>query len=143
VQHPVAGKTGTTNQSKDAWFVGYSTDLVVAVWVGYDDALPLGSSEAGAVTALPAWVAFMKGAEADRPQSEFARPSSIVTVRIDPTTGLLPREGSDSAVDEEFIDGTAPTEVAPLPDAGVAPAKPEGARKQKPDAGTAEEPPPF
>jgi penicillin-binding protein 1A len=144
VQHPVAGKTGTTNQSKDAWFVGYSTDLVVAVWVGYDDALPLGSSEAGAVTALPAWVSFMKGAQADRPKSEFARPSSIVTVRVDPATGLLPREGSDSAIDEEFIDGTAPTEIAPAPDAGAAPAPtPRRNPKPRPDAGIPEEPPPF
>jgi penicillin-binding protein 1A len=106
--------------------------------------MPLGSSEAGAVTALPAWVAFMKGAEADRPQSDFTRPSSIVTVRIDPATGLLPREGSDSAIDEEFIDGTAPTEMAPPPDAGVPPApKQVKTRKPGPDAGTPEEPPPF
>jgi hypothetical protein len=56
----------------------------------------------------------------------------------------LPREGNDSAIDEEFIDGTAPTEMAPLPDAGVARTpKPEGARKRGPDAGTPEEPPPF
>lgn len=144
VGHPVAGKTGTTNQSKDAWFVGYSTDLVVAVWVGYDDALPLGASESGAVTALPAWVSFMKGAEADRPQSEFSRPGSIVTVRIDPETGLLPRDGDDSVIDEEFIDGTAPTEVARGPDAGApTPTKPVSERHPKADAGTPEEPPPF
>lgn len=144
VGHPVAGKTGTTNQSKDAWFVGYSTDLVVAVWVGYDDALPLGSSESGAVTALPAWVEFMKGAEADRPVSEFSRPGSIVTARIDPDTGLLARDGEDSAVEEEFIDGTVPTDVAPAPDAG-APAPPQLAseRHPKPDAGVPDDPPPF
>jgi len=140
---PVAGKTGTTNAAKDAWFVGYSTDLVVAVWVGYDDALPLGSTESGAATALPAWVAFMKGAEADRPQSEFTRPSTIVSVRIDPTTGLLARPGEDSGVEEEFIDGTAPTEVAPAPDAGAPPVKPAVEKKAKPDGGAAEEPPPF
>jgi penicillin-binding protein 1A len=145
VGHPVAGKTGTTNQSKDAWFVGYSTDLVVAVWVGYDDALPLGASESGAVTALPAWVSFMKGAEADRPQSEFARPSSIVTARIDPETGLLAREGEDGAVDEEFIDGTVPTEVAPTPDGGVPlpPTRTASERHPKADAGVPDDPPPF
>jgi penicillin-binding protein 1A len=144
VGHPVAGKTGTTNQAKDAWFVGYSTDLVVGVWVGYDDALPLGSSESGAVAALPAWVAFMKGAEADRPQSEFSRPPSIVTVRIDPESGLLPRDGDDSVIDEEFIDGTAPTEVAHPQDAGApSPTKPASERRPKPDAGVPEEPPVF
>jgi penicillin-binding protein 1A len=143
VGHPVAGKTGTTNQAKDAWFDGYSTELVVAVWVGYDDTLPLGNTESGAVTALPAWVAFMKGAESDRPQSEFSRPGNIVTVRIDPETGLLPREGDDSVIDEEFIDGTAPTEVARAPDAGAPPPRREGDRHPKPDAGPPEEPPPF
>ncbi len=139
---PVAGKTGTTNLSKDAWFVGYSTDIVAAVWVGYDDALPLGSAESGAVTALPAWVEFMRAAHEGRPVTEFARPESIVTVRVDPATGLLPRD-EDTAVEEEFLDGTAPTEVEPAADAGVrAPAPPLPATAP---AGSAEPPdePPF
>ena len=89
LQRPLAGKTGTTNLAKDAWFVGYSTDFVAGVWVGYDEAMPLGFGEAGAVTALPIWMAFMKTAEAGRPAVDFPRPPGIVSVRIDPITGLL------------------------------------------------------
>jgi penicillin-binding protein 1A len=145
---PVAGKTGTTNEAKDAWFVGYSPEIVVGVWVGYDDALPLGTTESGAVTALPAWISFMKAANEGKPVTEFAKPSSIVTVRVDPATGLLARDGEDGAVEEEFLDGTAPTDVAPAPDAGApGPRAPTQASQPKrpADAGTAavEEPPPF
>jgi penicillin-binding protein 1A len=142
--HPVAGKTGTTNASKDAWFAGYSTDIVAAVWVGYDDALPLGPSESGAVTALPAWMSFMKAAHDGRPATEFSRPGSIVTARVDPLTGLLARD-EDSAVEEEFLDGTAPSEMTPAPDAG-APHTPPAAPLRKPaarDGGVPDEPPPF
>ena len=115
---PLAGKTGTTNQAKDAWFVGYSTELVVAVWVGYDDALPLGAREQGAVTALPAWVDFMKAAHEKRPPTAFARPSSVLLAKVDPATGQLPYEGQEDSVEEEFLRGTIPTEMA-TPDAGV------------------------
>jgi penicillin-binding protein 1A len=143
---PVAGKTGTTNASKDAWFVGYTTDIVAAVWVGYDDALPLGPAESGAVTALPAWVAFMKAAHDGRPVTEFSRPGSIVTASIDSSTGLLARH-EDSAVEEEFLEGTAPTDLSPEPDAGAShPAPIAAPRRNSPgrDAGLpADEPPPF
>lgn len=115
---PVAGKTGTTNQAKDAWFVGYSTDLAVASWVGFDDALPLGWGEAGAVTALPAWIDFMKAAHAGKPATEFPRPPGIVEQRIDPATGWLAPFDLEEALVELFLDGTAPTDVAP---ADVAP----------------------
>jgi penicillin-binding protein 1A len=119
---PVAGKTGTTNRAKDAWFVGYSTEIVTAVWVGYDDALPLGYGEAGSKTALPAWIDFMKRAHDKRPATEFPRPASVVTVAVDPHSGLLPYPGQTDSIVEEFLDGTVPTETA-VPDAG-APAHP-------------------
>ena len=115
---PLAGKTGTTNLAKDTWFVGFSTDIAAAVWVGYDDALPLGWGEAGAATALPAWMSFMKVASEGKPPTEFPKPGSIVTVNIDPATGLLPYPGQSDAIEEEFLDGTVPTEVA-KPDAGA------------------------
>ena len=152
---PVAGKTGTTNAAKDAWFVGYSTDIVAAVWVGYDDALPLGPGESGAVTALPAWVAFMKAAHEGRPVTEFSRPGSVVTARVDPVTGLLARD-EDTAIEEEFLEGTAPSELAPEPDAGArspappspsapapspGPERPAGAGSSAESA--VEDPPPF
>ncbi|MDD5306583.1 MAG: PBP1A family penicillin-binding protein [Deltaproteobacteria bacterium] len=114
---PVAGKTGTTNDFKDAWFVGYTPDLAAAVWVGYDDLRPLGRREFGARAALPIWTGFMKQALAGRPARGFERPQGVVTARIDPATGLLAYEGEENAVDEVFIDGTQPTETAPPPDA--------------------------
>jgi len=128
VGRPVVGKTGTTNQAKDAWFVGYSPELVVGVWVGYDDARPLGREESGSVTALPAFVEFMKAALSSRRATDFARPPGIETARIDPETGLLAAVGAENAVDEEFLEGTLPVEPAPTgldagvePDAGVVP----------------------
>jgi penicillin-binding protein 1A len=138
LQRPLAGKTGTTNQAKDTWFVGYSTDYVAGVWVGYDEAMPLGWGEAGAVTALPIWINFMRAAETGRPAADFPRPPGIVTVRIDPVTGLLAQPEVGEGIEEEYLDGTAPTEVSPAapeaspaapPDdeaaAAVAPAAPE------------------
>jgi penicillin-binding protein 1A len=115
---PVAGKTGTTNDAKDAWFVGYSTDLVAGVWVGYDDPIPLGWGEAGAATALPAWLSFMKVFHEGRPSTDFPRPGSIVVLSVDPATGLLAYPGQTDSVEEEFLEGTAPSEVS-APDAGA------------------------
>ena len=124
LKRPLAGKTGTTNQAKDAWFVGYSTELVAGVWVGYDEPMPLGWGEAGAQTALPAWVSFMKAAHEGHPATEFPRPGGIVVVSIDPATGLLAYPGQTDARDEEFLEGTVPTAVASVdagaPDAGAA-----------------------
>ena len=75
-----AGKTGTSNQSKDTWFSGYSTEIAATVWVGYDDGKPLGGTETGGTTALPAWVEFMKVAHEHKPPSEFPRPAGVVAV---------------------------------------------------------------
>jgi penicillin-binding protein 1A len=154
LQRPLAGKTGTTNQAKDAWFVGYSTDLVAGVWVGYDEALPLGYGESGAVTALPIWTAFMKAAHAGRPSVDFPRPAGIVSVRIDPATGLLAAPDASDGIDEEYLDGTAPTEMSkPLPEpaAPSAPIDDEAAAASAPAAPVEPEspgalpevPPPF
>ena len=113
---PVAGKTGTTNLARDAWFVGYSTDLTTAVWVGFDDNRPLGKREQGASTALPAWVSFMRAAHDGRPVTGFPVPSSVVTADVDPATGFLAYYGQEDAVSEQFLDGTVPTEAALPPD---------------------------
>jgi penicillin-binding protein 1A len=125
----LAGKTGTTNESKDTWFIGYSTDIVTAVWVGYDDARPLGKQESGAKTALPAWIAFMEAAHKNRPKTVFARPSGTLVLNVDPNTGLLPRPGQAETKSEEFLPGTEPNVVAPevpstLPAASDAPFDP-------------------
>ncbi len=109
---PVAGKTGTTNDSFDAWFVGFSPDLVTAAWVGFDDyVLPMGRYEQGGRAALPLWVSYMKEVVA-RPAEEFAPPPGIVMVGIDPRTGKRAREGSQTSVLEAFIAGTQPAEFA-------------------------------
>jgi penicillin-binding protein 1A len=115
---PLAGKTGTSNEAKDAWFIGYSTDLAVGVWTGYDDALPLGRREAGATAALPAWISFMKAAHAGKPPTDFPRPAEVAVVRIDPVSGLLPLDGQEDVISEFFLRGTEPTEVVVV-DAGV------------------------
>ena len=113
---PVAGKTGTTNDAKDAWFAGFSTEVVAVVWVGYDDGKPLGS-ETGGSAALPAWIDFMRAAHAGRPATDFPRPDGIVDLRIDKATGLLAPEGASDALAEVFAQGTEPKD---FPDAGAA-----------------------
>src|SRR5690606_1731013 len=96
-------------------------DFVAGVWVGYDDSLPLGWGEYGAVAALPAWIDFMKFAHEGRPRTQFPRPAGIVKVKVDPKTGLLPYIDQPDAIEEEFLADALPTETAPapLPDAGV------------------------
>ena len=115
---PIAGKTGTSNQAKDAWFVGYSTDVACAVWTGFDDPTPLGAGEAGASAALPAFVDFMREAHKKRPAADFPVPPGVSRVAIDPETGLRAYPGQANAIDEVFLTGTEPTETA-TPDAGV------------------------
>ncbi|WP_437317741.1 penicillin-binding transpeptidase domain-containing protein [Sorangium sp. So ce385] len=115
LRRPIAGKTGTTNDAKDAWFVGYSTDIACAVWTGFDDATPLGGREVGSSAALPAFIAFMDKAHAGRPATDFPEPLGIVRLPIDPETGALATPGQESAVEEVFLEGTEPTGVA-LPD---------------------------
>jgi len=110
---PVAGKTGTTNDSHDAWFVGYSPDLLAGVWVGYDAERSLGK-ETGGRAALPIWLDFMQAALAGRPPVDFPRPSGVVTVQIDPATGLRAVPGGDTTT-EVFVAGSEPREYAPLP----------------------------
>ncbi len=116
---PVAGKTGTTNQSKDAWFAGYSPDLVCVVWTGYDDAVSLGKREVGATAALPAFIELMRAAHSSRKTGPFKRPAGLVDVAIDPLSGLLAYEDQEDALTELFLAGTEPAEVAEPPDAGA------------------------
>lgn len=117
---PLAGKTGTSNEARDAWFVGFSAERVAGVWVGYDDRRPLGRRESGSQSALPIWMELMQRAHRGRSATEFAIPSGVETVRIDPASGLLAYEGQTDAIDEVFLEGTAPTVQASPPDA-VAP----------------------
>ena len=114
LKRPAAGKTGTTDEDRDAWFVGFTPELLAAVWVGFDERRVLGRGEEGARAALPLWVDFMTKALATTTISDFAQPAGIVVARIDPATGLLPAPGSDG-IEEVFLDGTAPTDNAAAP----------------------------
>jgi penicillin-binding protein 1A len=114
LNRPAAGKTGTTDEDRDAWFVGFTPELLAAVWVGFDERRVLGRGEEGARAALPIWIEFMTKALAGSTVTDFAQPPGIVVTRIDPATGLLPAPGSDG-IEEVFIDGTAPTESAIAP----------------------------
>ncbi|HEY0707607.1 MAG TPA: PBP1A family penicillin-binding protein, partial [Polyangia bacterium] len=111
LKRPIAGKTGTSSQGKDGWFVGFTPDLLAAVWLGFDDSKPLGKGETGGHSAVPIWTEFMAKALADRPASDFVAPPGVEVVRIDPATGLLPPAGAEG-MEEVFIDGTAPKELA-------------------------------
>jgi penicillin-binding protein 1B len=104
---PAAGKTGTTNDGRDAWFVGYTSALLAGVWTGADDNRALKLT--GAKDALPLWAAFMKEAAADRPAAEFVKPDGIVRVRICVESGMVARSGCPKKLDEEFVAGTEPT----------------------------------
>jgi len=108
-----AGKTGTTNDLRDAWFVGFTPELLTAVWVGFDDNQPLGLS--GSAAALPIWTRFMTGALAGRPNTPFAAPSDgIVWVDIDRDTGLLVQPTCPRPLREAFLTGTEPTRACDL-----------------------------
>ena len=105
---PLAGKTGTTNDNKDAWFVGFSPDLVVAVFVGYDQPRSLGKRTTGASLALPIWIDVMRAALADKPATPFRTPPGLSLVRVDATTGRLAGGGGRNVIAEAFIPGTEP-----------------------------------
>ena len=109
---PVAGKTGTTNDLKDAWFLGFTPSLVAGVWVGFDDLRPLGKYETGSRAASPIFLYFMKEALAGTSVEFFTPPKGVVFAKIDPETGLLAKPDSKKYVFECFLEGTAPTEYA-------------------------------
>ncbi len=111
---PVAGKTGTTNDYKDAWFVGYTSNLVACTWVGFDSNKSLGPAETGARAASPIWVSFMNSAKAEA--GPFTEPEGVVSYIIDPHTGMLSHDGT--GIKEFFKEGTGPKQYSP---AGTAP----------------------
>jgi len=118
-QAPAAGKTGTTNDMRDAWFAGYTPDLLCVVWVGFDDNSPLNLS--GARAALPVWVEFMKGALAGtKPKAFPVPPDDVIFLNIDPDTGRLATASCPKTFSEAFIAGTEPQEYCHAHDAAAA-----------------------
>jgi len=115
---PTAGKTGTSNEAKDVWFVGFSPDLACGVFVGFDNPRTLGKFEQGATVAAPIFRDFMKGALADVPPTPFRIAPGIELVRTDAITGQPAGDGDPNAIDEAFKAGTAPGEPG-APNAGV------------------------
>lgn len=105
---PVAGKTGTTNEEKDAWFVGYTPDLVTSVYVGFDNPTPMGKGNSGGGLAAPIFTSFMKDALLDKPKVDFRVPRGIKLIPINRKTGLLAKAGGDGVIMEAFKPGTAP-----------------------------------
>jgi penicillin-binding protein 1A len=118
----LAGKTGTTNEQRDAWFTGYNQHIVTTVWTGFDDNSRLGKGEVGGRVALPAWIAFMKVALEDIPDDPPEMPSSLVTVRIDKNTGRQVAGNSPDSMFEIFRPGNEPP-LSEEPAAAVNPAE--------------------
>lgn len=106
----LAGKTGSTNEHRDAWFVGFNADLVASVWFGFDRNRTLGKGEYAAQTALPVWIDFMREALHDKPEALLPQPPNAIYVRINPNTGALASSSDQNAVFEIFTTDTAPTE---------------------------------
>lgn len=123
---PAAGKTGTTNDSKDAWFAGFTPNLLTVVWTGFDQKEELGLT--GAQASLPAWTEFMKAATASRPPLDFTPPPGIVVERVDPLTGYLAGPNCPVTLEGAFPTDLAPTQVCPVhAHGGTTPAVTNGA----------------
>jgi penicillin-binding protein 1A len=104
----LSGKTGTSNDFRDAWFGGFNGDIATVVWVGYDDDLPLGPREEGSRTALPIWIEFMRIALRGLPEHQMPEPEGIVWRLIDKATGCPARAGQRNVVFEAFREGHVP-----------------------------------
>jgi penicillin-binding protein 1A len=115
LKRPAAGKTGTTNNLVDAWFVGYTPEFVTGVWVGNDDRKMMGKGETGSRAASPIWLYFMSEALKGREVVDFPVPEGVVFAKIDVKTGLLASSYSEDTVFQAFKEGTEPTEYSPKP----------------------------
>jgi penicillin-binding protein 1A len=112
---PIGGKTGTTDDYGDAWFIGFDPDITVGVWVGHDERKPIGHNETGGVTALPIWIEFMRAyIETRDPKNppEFTPPGNIVFVPVNASSGAVAEEGA-AGINEAFISGTQPGTAFP------------------------------
>ncbi len=107
----LAGKTGTTNEQRDAWFNGFNRSLVAIAWVGFDSSAPLGKGEVGGKAALPAWIAYMQKALHGVEEKPLVMPEGMVSVRIDPKSGKLAEFGQEDAIFETFRSDMVPQEV--------------------------------
>ena len=116
LKRPAAGKTGTSNDLYDAWFVGYTRQYITGVWVGLDEEAPMGKGETGSRASAPIWVGYMKRVHEGLPVEVFQPPEGVEFAKIDAETGLLPIPESQNVIFECFKEGTAPTEYTKAPD---------------------------
>jgi len=107
-RHDIAGKTGTTSDRRDAWFVGFNADVVAASWIGFDQERSLGDHEEGGRTALPMWVYFMQEALRDRPEHRLDEPPGVVRMWVDRETGRPSGAGGRGSIFEAFLEGHVP-----------------------------------
>ena len=107
---PLAGKTGTSNDYTDAWFIGYTPSILTSVWVGFDDKSSLGSGETGARAALPIWIAFMEQALKNEAPEPFKPPPGVVMTRVDIETGKPAESDGPGTIMEAFLEGHVPTD---------------------------------
>lgn len=109
IDRPAVGKTGTTNDCVDAWFIGFTPDLVAAVYIGNDDRKPLGNKMTGGVVAAPIWAKFMKNALKNNEKKDFLQPDNIIKISVCKESGLLPTDSCPEILKVTFIKGTEPT----------------------------------
>jgi penicillin-binding protein 1A len=124
----IAGKTGTTNDRRDAWFLGFNADLVGAAWVGFDQERSLGPREEGARTALPMWIYFMGEALKGTPQHRLPTPAGLVTMRISTETGGPARPGESGTIFETFL-----ANHTPISDPSGQETEPDGSQREGSD----------
>jgi penicillin-binding protein 1A len=125
LKRPMAGKTGTTDDCTDAWFIGYTPSLVTGVWVGFDEKKSLGKKETGSEAALPIWMDFMAAALKDKPVEEFQATANIVTVAIDRHSGLRATPDCTDVIVESFVAGSDPKQYCGPEHHGVIPLQKE------------------
>jgi len=109
---PVAGKTGTTNDIRDAWFIGFTPSLIAGVWIGFDQETTLGKNEVGGRAAAPVWLYFMEKVTQHTPVEDFPTPEGIIFVKVDPKTGLASGGSDKGAIYEAFLASAPPKEKA-------------------------------
>jgi penicillin-binding protein 1A len=126
----LAGKTGTTNDQKDGWFSGFNQSLVATAWVGFDKLEPLGRNETGGRSALPMWIDYMAVALQGVKETKRQPPPGLVTVRIDPATGLLAGSGQSDAVFETFREEDVPRQSSDALGVGGVHGTSDGATEQ-------------
>jgi len=124
-ERPAAGKTGTTDDYRDAWFIGYTPQLITGVWAGHDKPKPMGQGFTGGSVCAPIWGRFMRSALAGKPAEDFVKPDSVVSIQIDPSTGYPAAPGCPKKQAELYIAGTEPKAYCPKHGgAGLGPAPP-------------------